>query len=343
MPCIFICQIWQLYPSQQRKYFSSTLNKYPRTGERNPWGCREKQEYLNRQEHGKLSSSSCLKQLEGRGDDNPWETQPKHVFFSRPNPSKLQEISASFTVLPKDTILNVAGHARDVVWDAAQCRFSQSYYKEVVMKQNESVWLKSAVLTQNISFFFFFSKIFLMCGTSWQAESLRKHKELSGRSEMPSASKGGFCSTLLAVFQQAGSQGGQLRGRCIGRHNSALTASFRWEGGSTRGAEAPACLRVAPQSPPPHHPVTLDMFPPFHRRAKGGSLGHLRVESQTQLFAITLYLLPMVQNPKCSFSLLFLSLSHVRPFATPWTVVHGILQARILEWVAFFFQGIFPT
>ena len=166
MPCIFICQIWQLYPSQQRKYFSSTLNKYPRTGERNPWGCREKQEYLNRQEHGKLSSSSCLKQLEGRGDDNPWETQPKHVFFSRPNPSKLQEISASFTVLPKDTILNVAGHARDVVWDAAQCRFSQSYYKEVVMKQNESVWLKSAVLTQNISFFFFFSKIFLMCGTS---------------------------------------------------------------------------------------------------------------------------------------------------------------------------------
>ena len=75
-----------------------------------------------------------------------------------------------------------------------------------------------------------------MCGTSWQAESLRKHKELSGRSEMPSASKGGFCSTLLAVFQQAGSQGGQLRGRCIGRHNSALTASFGGQG-RARGRE----------------------------------------------------------------------------------------------------------
>ena len=36
-------------------------------------------------------------------------------------------------------------------------------------------------------------------------------------------------------------------------------------------------------------------------------------------------------------------LSHVRLFATPW-IVHGILQARILEWVAFpFLQGIFPT
>ena len=31
------------------------------------------------------------------------------------------------------------------------------------------------------------------------------------------------------------------------------------------------------------------------------------------------------------------SLSHVRLFATPWTV-HGILQARILEWVAFPFS-----
>ena len=28
-------------------------------------------------------------------------------------------------------------------------------------------------------------------------------------------------------------------------------------------------------------------------------------------------------------------LSHVQLFATPWTTVHGILQARILEWVAF--------
>ena len=32
------------------------------------------------------------------------------------------------------------------------------------------------------------------------------------------------------------------------------------------------------------------------------------------------------------------SLSHVRLFATPWTIVHGILQARILECVAFPFS-----
>ena len=32
------------------------------------------------------------------------------------------------------------------------------------------------------------------------------------------------------------------------------------------------------------------------------------------------------------------SLSHVWLFVTPWTVVHGILQARILEWVAFPFS-----
>jgi len=31
------------------------------------------------------------------------------------------------------------------------------------------------------------------------------------------------------------------------------------------------------------------------------------------------------------------SLSHVQLFATPWSV-HGILQARILEWVAFPFS-----
>ena len=30
--------------------------------------------------------------------------------------------------------------------------------------------------------------------------------------------------------------------------------------------------------------------------------------------------------------------SVIRLFATPWTVVHGILQARILEWVAFPFS-----
>ena len=44
------------------------------------------------------------------------------------------------------------------------------------------------------------------------------------------------------------------------------------------------------------------------------------------------------------------SLSHVRLFATPWTVAHqvppdnGILQARVLEWVASSFsRGIFLT
>ena len=35
-------------------------------------------------------------------------------------------------------------------------------------------------------------------------------------------------------------------------------------------------------------------------------------------------------------------LSHVWLFATPWVTVHGILQARVLEWVAFpFSRGIF--
>ena len=40
--------------------------------------------------------------------------------------------------------------------------------------------------------------------------------------------------------------------------------------------------------------------------------------------------------------------SHVQLFATPWTVVcqtpsvHGILQARILEWVAMLFSGDLP-
>ena len=32
------------------------------------------------------------------------------------------------------------------------------------------------------------------------------------------------------------------------------------------------------------------------------------------------------------------ALSHARLFVTPWTIVHGILQARILEWVAFPFS-----
>ena len=33
------------------------------------------------------------------------------------------------------------------------------------------------------------------------------------------------------------------------------------------------------------------------------------------------------------------ALSRVRIFATPWTVVHGILQARLLEWVGFPFSS----
>ena len=38
------------------------------------------------------------------------------------------------------------------------------------------------------------------------------------------------------------------------------------------------------------------------------------------------------------------SLGHVQLFATPWTItVHGILQARILEWVAFPFSGDLPN
>ena len=37
------------------------------------------------------------------------------------------------------------------------------------------------------------------------------------------------------------------------------------------------------------------------------------------------------------------SLSYVQLFATPWTVVHGILQARILEWVAFPLNPRHPT
>ena len=39
-------------------------------------------------------------------------------------------------------------------------------------------------------------------------------------------------------------------------------------------------------------------------------------------------------------------LSHIRLLATTWTIVqhvHGIFQARILEWVHSFLQGIFPN
>ena len=37
------------------------------------------------------------------------------------------------------------------------------------------------------------------------------------------------------------------------------------------------------------------------------------------------------------------SLSHVRLFAIPWTTVQGILQAKILEWVAFPSLGDLPN
>ena len=37
-------------------------------------------------------------------------------------------------------------------------------------------------------------------------------------------------------------------------------------------------------------------------------------------------------------SVVWKSLSGVQLFATPWTVVYGVLQARILEWVAFPFS-----
>ena len=38
-------------------------------------------------------------------------------------------------------------------------------------------------------------------------------------------------------------------------------------------------------------------------------------------------------------------LSREEFFATPWTIIHEILQARILEWVTFpsLLQEIFPT
>ena len=36
------------------------------------------------------------------------------------------------------------------------------------------------------------------------------------------------------------------------------------------------------------------------------------------------------------------SFSHVLLFVTPWTTVHGILQARILEWVVISLPGDLP-
>jgi len=48
-------------------------------------------------------------------------------------------------------------------------------------------------------------------------------------------------------------------------------------------------------------------------------------------FNLFLFLLPL---PLLSWK----SLSHVQLFVTPWTIVHGILQARILEWVAVLFS-----
>ena len=40
----------------------------------------------------------------------------------------------------------------------------------------------------------------------------------------------------------------------------------------------------------------------------------------------------------CTSETKWKALSHVRLFATPWTIVHGILQARILKWVTFPFS-----
>ena len=74
-----------------------------------------------------------------------------------------------------------------------------------------------------------------------------------------------------------------------------------------------------------------------------------------------MYFYPSVhlQNNKLSVILLIVSLglrmmfsstvklkllSHVQHFATKWNIVHGILQARIVEWIAILFsRGIFPT
>ena len=54
-----------------------------------------------------------------------------------------------------------------------------------------------------------------MCGTSWQAESLRQQIELLGCFEMSRSLKCGFSSVLLAVFQQAESQGGDSSGAIL--------------------------------------------------------------------------------------------------------------------------------
>ena len=43
------------------------------------------------------------------------------------------------------------------------------------------------------------------------------------------------------------------------------------------------------------------------------------------------------------WSLKWKSLSHVWPFATPRNVVHGIFQARIMEWIAFPSPGDLPN
>ena len=52
----------------------------------------------------------------------------------------------------------------------------------------------------------------------------------------------------------------------------------------------------------------------------------------------------MVKNKFSERKVKVKSLSHVRLFATPapGSSIHGILQARVLEWVAIFFPGDLP-
>ena len=68
-----------------------------------------------------------------------------------------------------------------------------------------------------------------------------------------------------------------------------------------------------------------------------GPIGENILRSGTQAASVnrikTKFLIPVLGR-----GVKWKSFSHVRLFATPWTIVHGILQARILEWVAFPFS-----
>ena len=96
---------------------------------------------------------------------------------------------------------------------------------------------------------------------------------------------------------------------------------------------------------PPHHrkPTQSIDSPPLLLHTTSGSDGtHVITKTQDD---------PNSQNqPPSSENRFYLAgdvpwvsewklLSHVRLFATPWTIqIHGILWARILEWVAFSFS-----